>query len=518
MLSTAARSALSPVLAAACLAVICLTVTCWTVALAAPGGKPARPLRLGIHHPHPALCPWEEPSQRDLRVLRLAFDTGRSPAQWAEWPWFYRALPHRDAMGKGTLLMLDRGALWGAPSWSVLNGPAPEFPLPNGDPLAAWRKAIAGAMGAARGGMATAPWIGTTFLRVPSGNPYFSTLLARSDLLPISSGGAGVPNGIGVAFPRCRNWPLGVGFEAAGEEERQRLVYRLQGPPAGRGKPYVLYGYRNRRALWRAYLLGRLDALLLEGADFNPPPRRLNTGNAGVWGAYAGGQQVVLRFSPRLLKNTTPMERELLSMALNRRGLAALEGPGHFFPAAAFLAPLPNGVESGFPWNTRHARREWLRLKTRPGPQVLGAPRHPALNRIAEQIQAQWSRTLNFSLSVTSYPVHQFQGALERWETGLVLDVVDLDDGSLQALWMTAVDPEPSVFPASPGDEGRVMAGEAGLRQRLGYLPLLVNSHYVLLRKGAPPEWMHRICPGCRRVPPPFRMRTPRVAPPSPQG
>ena len=82
--------------------------------------KGPTPFRLGIHHSHPALCPSDEPSQRDLRVLRLAFDVGRYSRQWRNLPWFYFSKKiTKKTTGKtppGTALMeifLSTRRLWG---------------------------------------------------------------------------------------------------------------------------------------------------------------------------------------------------------------------------------------------------------------------------------------------------------------------------------------------------------------------------------------------------------------------
>ncbi len=95
--------------------------------------KGPKPYRLGIHHPHPALCPGEEPSQRDLRVLRLAFDVGRYPRQWRNLPWFYvsRKTAGRKPAGKNAMpnnpleIVLNTRRLWGQ-SVAPENGTRPK--------------------------------------------------------------------------------------------------------------------------------------------------------------------------------------------------------------------------------------------------------------------------------------------------------------------------------------------------------------------------------------------------------
>ncbi len=168
-------------------------------------------------------------------------------------------------------------------------------------------------------------------------------------------------------------------------------------------------------------------------------------------------------------------------------------------------------------WDTLRARRLWLKDERPPGAWRLGVLDHPWLAGLADRIQAQWNRTINQPVTVEVLGANRYRPALARGELELFLDVVDLDDGSLQELWRRSLpDTRPPGRTASP--RRPLAALEAALRGRLPYLPLLVNSHYLLLRKDAAPELMRRACPGCVPTDPPVTLRRRVRRPPPEQG
>jgi hypothetical protein len=258
--------------------------------------------------------------------------------------------------------------------------------------------------------------------------------------------------------------------------------------------PFELRGYREAGPLWRDYFWGRLDALLLEGQDLDDRLGRYRSGQLGVWGMRRGSQQIVLRFGENLRATLGPTGMQ----ALPRAKMAELEGPGRFVAAIAYLEPLldPESVapDPGLAWDSRLARQGWLKLKEKPAALRLAVLPHPLLEGLATDIQAQWSRTLNLEVRVDTPSVDGFAGALPEGRADLALEVVDLDDGSLQDLWQAGLGEEGPAPGSGPED------WEARLRARRPYLPLLGNLHLVLLRRDAPPELLGRVCPACRAV------------------
>ena len=131
-------------------AALCAVALCSAPALglAAPpqvkgakaGALRGRPLRLGIVHPSPRLCVGRERSQKDVRVLRLAFRLEAPHNDPLALPWFYHRVPDGEA-GPG-LLALDTQALWGLPVYS-LTAAHPEFVAAGGtDLLQEWRNRV----------------------------------------------------------------------------------------------------------------------------------------------------------------------------------------------------------------------------------------------------------------------------------------------------------------------------------------------------------------------------------------
>ena len=489
--------------------------------------KDPEPFRLGIYHPHPALCPGDEASQRDLRVLRLAFDVGQYPRQWRSLPWFYSSMkkPGRKKVApKAPLqIVLNTRRLWGqriAPENRPENGKAPKGgPYISPALLQSWRNRS----GALLNGTMRPPAAGADRALLAAPIPFLATRLVQTRNLPYLSQPNPDPTAEPATFPDCRSWPKGIAFDLSGKGPGLRgspLSYFMTGPANKRGKPFVLLAFKDAGKMWGEYLSERLDALLLESTIFQKRLKNLDDDILGPWGLILGGQQIVLRFSPRMMKQLTVENRKAISMALNRKDMAKGIGERRFSASRGFMNPLlPRKFRSGLNvlrWNSREARKEWVKNNNKPEELSLGVLDHPWLLEIADRIQAHLNRTINLPLTITTFPVDQFQRLLESWKTDLTLEVVDLEDGSLQNLWLSELGTPEAVpaglpNPAAPGKNSppnrSVNALEIELRGRLPYLPLLINNHYVLLRKKPPRYMFWRICSGCQRIPSPMQLK-----------
>ena len=474
--------------------------------LSAPAPSAPEPApRLGIYHASPRLCLGDEPSQRDLRVLRLAFGLARSPAQRMSWPWYFRAQPtHLEPQGR-VLLALDTVALWNLSPYRLL-GVHPDFPINEvRDRLALWREQVIVRVPS----LVSASFLSIAQLEGPSPlqDPFLPSRLAQSRLLPFTAGLNGA-----AAGSACRHWPSGVILEPG----TKRLAYRLRRGQAKGGGPFLLSAYRTRPAMWRDYLRGRLDALLLEGDDFQSALRRLRSEQLGTWGELAGTQQLLLRPAPALAGRLSIEQRQALSMSLPRGSLAQLDKQGRFAPVRAFLAPvLQTGQVEDTPLLRRDslsARRLWLKSESRPDQLRLAVLAHPFLERLAQRVREQWRKTLNLTLEVEVLTVDQFYRVIEQGEADMALEVADLDNGSLQDLWLAALRAAGASLDHGPPQ------WEAALRNGLPYLPLIGNVHHVLLRRHPPPGLLQRVCPGCRETARPRRLAPKAVERLNPQG
>jgi hypothetical protein len=223
----------------------------------------------------------------------------------------------------------------------------------------------------------------------------------------------------------------------------------------------------------------------------------------------------VLRLRPELAARLGRAGRLALSLALPRRQLAQVDGPGRFAEGVTFLGPVdaPDApADEALGWDTLRARRLWLDAKLELPELHMAVLDHPVLDRLASRMQAQWKKTLNLDVRVQTLSVDEFYRAIETGQTELSLDVMDLDDGSLQQLWLDTLQSL-----RAPLTEAHAR-WEAALAADLPYLPILVNIHPVLLRPGAPPELLPRVCPGCVPSPSPRRLAPEPQEQENPQG
>ena len=472
----------------------------WTSAVHAQAPRyrlePAGALRAGIYDPHPRLCSGGELTQRDLRVLRLAFGVSRDAASRQKPPWF---LELASKPGERLALRLKTGALWDLPpDW--FTDPAQGAGIA-GDPLARWRTRLPSLLGL-EAAKSSAHALELQFDSA-SEDPFLWSRMHGSLALPRIE--TWRSSDLGEA---CPNWPAGVWLREANGD--LRYVLSIHRP--SKNEAFVIGGYRGDSALWGAFRQGRLDAVLVEGEDV-ASARPGDLGNP-VWGAELGTQQIVLRPAAGLAAKLGTHRLAALSQAIAREELAGLSGSGRFAPAVGFLAPLltrplsgqnppdkqdpPNNVLRG---NPRDARLAWLAEpleQAAPLEQALfkiATLPHPALEAIARAVAGQWQRTLNVKTAVTTVPVDIFEESFAQGEYDWFLTVADLDDGSLQDLWLDALR-EIDVDATGRDNKAEQLFAqfEFSLLMGLPYLPLVQNVHYVI---GRDPAAVRALCPGC---------------------
>jgi hypothetical protein len=431
---------------------------------AAPTAE-GRLLRLGIVHPQPRLCTGQEPAQRDLRVLRLAFGLNRAPPQRLEWPWYLGPVA---AEGGGRRdIALRASALWDK-AWPELVG-TDSRP----GPIAAWQRRV---LAHVPGLVPTPAATGAAF-RVRDSNPLLPSRLGGSEWLPDYGDPAQEEQTV------CRHWPAGVEFRPG--NGRETYVLRRSRP----GHGFVLTGYRQVGSLWADYAGGRLDAALIEASDLGQEA----VVSGQTWGQEVGTQQIVIRFQPALSQVLSPEARLLLSEAVNRLELAQVAPRGSFRPARAFTDPLlppqRNPEASFLQWDSRDARQRWLEQPHDVPRLRMATLAHPFLEPLAQRLVGQWQKTLELPAVAQGVEVDQLWRDWSRGAADLMLDVVDLDDGSLQDLWSDALGGKLDGKDAGPP------AWEEQLRKSLPYLPLLTNLHWVVSSGGPGP--IAQICPGC---------------------
>jgi len=490
-------------------------------------------LRLGMLHPLPHLCVGQEPGQRDLRVLRLAYGVALTPAERIAWPWYLAV--------EGRQIALREEGLFGPPRAG--SDTAGSDTTGSGSPAAGSATVGSRAVGGGAGGLAR--WLESVQGRVPALSVVREVSGERRPAVgaaaypgadpaadPAAHGGPSLPvlrvkagaedpwlasrlNGnallpyreeLGVARP-CRSWPAGVEFlpgRGATEGGRVRYVLRRR---EGHGVPaFTLSGYGNAGALWADFGADRLDVALLDSGALRHDDVGGGAAAGGVWGVQAGTQQVILRLSPRWEAARTAEARRALSQAINRPALAGAAERGAFRAARAFLEPvLPEGragEAEALRWDSRLARKQWLALAghdaeaREPSRRLrLAVLSHPLLEVFARRIAGQWQTTLD----VVAVPeLVDAERLLPAWNSGAydaLLDVADLDDGSLQDLWNSALGAgEGGGEPPTPA---QLAVWEGRLRQDLPYLPLLTGIQTVLAHGAGAAERLRHVCPGC---------------------
>jgi hypothetical protein len=479
-------------------------------------------LRLGVVHPHPRLCRGQEPAQRDLRVLRLAYGLAHGPERRLALPWFYAPLPGTPPE-EPRLIGLRPGALW-SPA-DIEAAQRPPAPAPGGTVTTATGTASSTASSTASGAKGLAAdlparsadaWPAGLLRQIsllrpapdgvwghfrvtdPGQDPFLFTRLAQSGLLP-------EPADEAVAGPAfCRTWPAGVEFRPG----RGAVSYTLLRAQDAGGRAFTLVAYRGAGALWANFAAGRMDALLLESSEITAADPKLTSG--GVWGVESGTQQIILRWHPRLARELTAEARAVLSQSLNRADLAHAGARGGFRPVRAFLEPLlpPARLPAAdaFVWDSLTARQRWLG-QPRPERRLkIAVLVHPLLEPLAQQIAGQWQKSLELQVSTHPLEADRIWSDWAGDTYDLMLDVVDLDDGSLQDLWNAALPglpplPQPKTRKAAQPKGGQndletLLEWEQRLRLGWPYLPLVTNTQWVFAARGHANQ-ITQACPGC---------------------
>jgi len=437
------------------------------------------PLRVGVYHPEGDFCRTEW-TPRNLRVIRLAFGLDDAFPARAGAPWFYvPETQNTPAAG----LRLNTEALWGFPV-SLLQPPADVAPARH--PLMPWLRRLQAVLPALDGDAVLEE--GTLHWDAAAA-PWAASRLHGAALLPF----AHTSDQADPTAP-CVQWPLPVVWQRDGSGFR--LDVSLPGRP-----PLRIQGYADRRAVWRDLRGQRLDAALLETGDLGDlAPSRADR-DRWQWAHMVGTQQVVLRFRTALAATLEPAGRAALSLALDRAGDASRARMPPMLPAEGFFHPLrPDtaGAEGTvLAWDTRRARRAWLQGPERPEHLTLVVLNVPSLLRLARQLAANWQKTLNVRTTVDGVPPEQLGPLLATGAYDLWLDVVDLEDGSLQALWRDALAGQ-AVSPAAVSEGAQLDTWEALLREQVPYLPLLGNAHAVVTRGSRADEARQALCGACR--------------------
>ena len=475
-------------------------------------------VRVGMFHPQPRFCTGAELSQRDLRMLRMAFSVNRDPASRMQLPWYLQAAPENNAEQAEAIVSLRTEPLWDFPREWLGGADDPAGAAATGGALAPWRASLVRLLGEAR--QAARP-AGGTELPPEGWDPFLPTRLHAVAALPFIAGAVSSDAGA-----ECPTWPAGVWLQ-----KREGIAsYTLTMSRTDRGTPFVLTGYRREAALWRDLRRGRLDHVLLEGADVTAAKANLPPRGRVVWAKTVGSQQIVLEWSPHLRKALRAEGALALSLAVPRKDLARLYGPGRLEPAAGYLTPVltqpAEDSRNRLAWNPRQGRRIWLRAAPA-GPRVrLATLDHPALQAMAQRIGEQWQRTLNLTVTAVSLPVDAYHAAREVWSHAIYLTVADLEDGSLQNLWLNALEPPATDGDESAGDvppdDARLLEWEAQLARAWPYLPVLEKVHYAVALGEAGAASIRALCPACAvgvkapagDAPPPPRRRAAPVVPP----
>lgn len=451
-------------------------------ALAGPGVAPAQtretpPLRVGVYHPEGDFCRAEW-TPRNLRVIRLAFGLDDVFPARVGAPWFFSSLtPNDPAAG----LQLQAEALWGFPLAALQ--PAARVGATR-HPLWPWLLRLQGALpeldqsallesGILRWDVPAAPW-GVSRLR-------------SAPLLPFA-------NASDQADPTapCMQWPLAVNGRRSGGGFTLDISHPQR-------PPLRVQGYASRGALWRDLRGRRLDAALLETGDLGDLAPSRTERSTWQWAQMAGTQQVVLRFRAETAAQLQPAGRAALSLALDRAGDASRARMPPMLPAQGYFHPLRPGATGTegtvLDWDTRRARRAWLQQAERPAHLTLIVLNVPSLLRLARQLAANWQKTLNVRTTVNGVPPEQLGPLLATAGHDVWLDVVDLEDGSLQALWGDALADQDMPLPNLTA--ARLDEWEALLRERVPYLPLLGNAHALVTRGSRAAEAQQVLCPAC---------------------
>lgn len=477
---------------------------------AAPPAYPARgkPPHVGVVHPSPRFCRGQEHSQRDLRLLRLAFRITLRISGAAALPWFYKTYQGRGAGQNTILLALDTMALWNTPL-SALADYNPEglesAPGQTGpDPLQPWRSGtISRIPDLAESSL---PSLAQFEAPSPSKRPFWFSRLGGSAVLPYYSAVTEAP------ADSCVRWPLGTIYEAAKTAKtartkqidkpgKARAGYKLH--YRGEAGGFRISAYASLKSMFRDLQWGRLQAVLLDGGELAAALESSLKLPQPLVGGSPGTQQLVLRPRPGLGDEMGPDAMRILSKAIARKRLARAAGPG-YAPSQGFIPFAPNAPKTKrddfLVWDARTARGDWLKLDNPPRKLSLAVLRHPVLKRVAQGLASQWKKSLSLEITVVLLSVEKFDQPGGADEADFNLLVVDLDNGSLQDLWRAAlqVTTEAPVERSSQVSAETSMAGFATLLRRdLPYLPLIQNAHYLLASSPAAYRRAAHLCPGC---------------------
>ena len=141
--------------------------------------------------------------------------------------------------------------------------------------------------------------------------------------------------------------------------------------------------------------------------------------------------------------------------------------------------------------DAQQARIKWFEEDAeRPSLLRIAVVAHPELENIARRISQSWQRNFRLRVVVLASQTHSFASNIPR--VNFFLDVVDLNDGSLQKLLAQQLNKKTLDLPA----------WENELRQEIPYIPLFQNSHYAFCKKSLGNACLKFVCPSCKRYNP----------------
>ena len=449
--------------------------------------KPPRPIRFGLVHPYPRLCGSQENSQKDMRVLRLTNGLMASGSALFSPPDFIRVVP---AMG-GQYILLDSEKLWGT-AFSEVTGFSPEYGgQVSMDLLVWWRNRMRQRVPL----LEDSPYLSMAPFFVPTEGEtlFFWSRFWGTAAFPFFWDGGRT----GTDRP-CVSWNRQTRFEPDSGRIRYRIRSVFQQDDS---RPFLVTAWRNSPDFWSAFAGGGLDIALLEEREMGAVLKREEYPEAPLF-IQPGTQHIILGFTRGLREAISTEELHALGFAIDRGHLARVAGLT-FSPAAGFFQPLlpelgavlANGRPSPMVWNAREARSLWLaKSRGRIQPR-LAVMDHPLMVRIARTIAGYWKKTLNLPVNVLPLSPELLARSRRAGDSEIYLDVIDLDDGSMQNLWEQS-QKALSVLPEAKSKQ-TLKEVEQVFQQQLPYLPILQNRHFTLLRSDRMESEMTRLCPHC---------------------
>ncbi len=127
----------------------------------------------------------------------------------------------------------------------------------------------------------------------------------------------------------------------------------------------------------------------------------------------------------------------------------------------------------------------------------MAIPAHRILQRVGRTLASQWKKTLNLSVVIRSFGPGEFVSASRSGKFDFIMEVVDLDNGSMQDLWAEGTAGIPFRTSLLEPDKALDKLENAWLSS-IPHLPLIGNRHFTVGPGNA--GKLAALCPGCRFV------------------